>query len=53
MNQNFDANDWGYSKQQRVYFRKRDGGEDEEGFDSQYDPEEAPEDDTLDGGIEP
>ena len=50
--ENFDANDWGYNKLQKFYFRKREGGEDEEGFDSEYDPEEAPADDQL-GGLEP
>jgi len=27
---NFDADDWGYNKLQKFYFRKREGGEDEE-----------------------
>ncbi len=28
--ENFDADDWGYNKLQRFYFRKREGGEDNE-----------------------
>ena len=28
--ENFDADDWGYNKLQKFYFRKREGGEDEE-----------------------
>jgi len=28
--ENFDANDWGYNKLQRFYFRKREGGEEDE-----------------------
>tara|TARA_B100001093_G_scaffold330224_1_gene315266 strand:+ start:713 stop:2137 length:1425 start_codon:yes stop_codon:yes gene_type:complete len=30
--ENFDADDWGYNKLQRFYFRKREGGEEDEEF---------------------
>ncbi len=30
--ENFDADDWGYNKLQRFYFRKREGGEENEEF---------------------
>ena len=36
--ENFNADDWGYNKLQKFYFRKREGGEDEEN--DQYVPEE-------------
>ena len=36
--ENFDADDWGYNKLQRFYFRKRKGGEDNEDLtDDNYD----------------
>ena len=34
--ENFDADDWGYNKLQRFYFRKREGGEDEEFSTNRY-----------------
>jgi len=47
---NFNPDDWGFNKHENIFFRKREGGEDEEN--DQYEPEEAPEDDQL-GGLEP
>jgi len=35
--ENFDADDWGYNKLQKFYFRKREGGEDEEKSKEDYD----------------
>lgn len=35
--ENFDADDWGYNSLQKFYFRKREGGEDEEKADKDYD----------------
>jgi hypothetical protein len=48
--ENFNSDEWGYNSLQKFYFRKREGGEEDEN--DQYEPEEAPEDDQL-GEIEP
>ena len=45
--ENFDADDWGYNKLQKFYFRKREGGEDEEKANKDYDGDGAVESSTA------
>jgi len=45
--ENFDADDWGYNKLQQFYFRKREGGEDEEKANKDYDGDGAVESSTA------
>jgi hypothetical protein len=45
--ENFDADDWGYNKLQKFYFRKREGGEDEEKASKDYDGDGAVESSTA------